>query len=389
MRVISRPTTCWSLLLALLVVTGIGLCVVWPASAQTTPPVAIPLTPVVPSAQSPVDAAKVQAAAQAFEAAQQRLVELASQIEQAENAYTTAAVNLYKADPTTRDPVVVRAVVEALVDMMQRDDFENALELVRMMIDAKYPNPGIYEIAGVAATNTGELDAAEGYLKLAQEANALGQMGMRALRQIPELKADWAKEKEIRAAEAQASDLPRVLLKTSKGDLLVELFENEAPNTVANFISLVQKGYYDGLTFHRVLPGFMAQGGCPTGDGTGGPGYNIPCECWQENARKHFRGSLSMAHAGRDSGGSQFFLTFVPTTHLNPNAATQSGHTVFGRVIEGWDVLGQLRRRDPNQPGQPEPDKIIEATVVRKRPHEYVPKTLPEPSTEPAAEQEQ
>ena len=151
-----------------------------------------------------------------------------------------------------------------------------------------------------------------------------------------------------------------------------ELFENEAPNTVANFISLVEKGFYDGLTFHRVLPGFMAQGGCPNGTGTGGPGYSIPCECYQENHRLHFRGSLSMAHAGRDTGGSQFFLTFRPTKQLDGK------HTVFGRVIKGMDVLPQIQRRDPESPNPPTPDKIIEAKVLRKRDHPYEPKKVGE-----------
>ncbi|NLX94993.1 MAG: peptidylprolyl isomerase [Rhodopirellula sp.] len=159
--------------------------------------------------------------------------------------------------------------------------------------------------------------------------------------------------------------MPRVLLKTSKGDIVVELFENEAPNAVANFISLVEKGFYNGLTFHRVLPAFMAQGGCPIGNGSGGPGYQIPCECYQPNHRLHFRGTLSMAHAGRDTGGSQFFLTFVPTTHLDGK------HTAFGRVIEGMGVLGEIQRHDPEDPNSPDPDKILEAKVVRKREHQY------------------
>ena len=162
------------------------------------------------------------------------------------------------------------------------------------------------------------------------------------------------------AAEAKADDLPRVLLKTSKGDIVLELFENEAPNTVANFIALVEKGFYNGLTFHRVLPNFMAQGGDPTGNGSGGPGYAIACECYRPDARMHFRGSLSMAHAGRDTGGSQFFLTFLPTRHLNGQ------HTCFGRVIRGMDVLAKTPLPRPgaaNQPGR----QNLEAKVLRKR----------------------
>jgi cyclophilin family peptidyl-prolyl cis-trans isomerase len=187
---------------------------------------------------------------------------------------------------------------------------------------------------------------------------------------LDEAKASWAKEKKIRDTEDKAADLPRVLLKTSAGDIEIELFENEAPNTVLNFVTLVDRGLYNGLKFHRVLPGFMAQGGDPKGDGTGGPGYKIPCECYREDHRTHFRGSLSMAHAGRDTGGSQFFLTFVPTTSLNGK------HTVFGRVVSGFDVLAKLKRRDPNDPTIGAADTIIEAKVTRRRQHPYNVKDL-------------
>ncbi|MDA1049428.1 MAG: peptidylprolyl isomerase [Planctomycetota bacterium] len=162
--------------------------------------------------------------------------------------------------------------------------------------------------------------------------------------------------------------MPRVKITTSKGELIVELFENEAPGTVGNFISLVEKGFYDDLTFHRVLEHFMAQGGCPLGTGLGGPGYSIYCECKQDNYRKHFRGTLSMAHTIEpDTGGSQFFTTFVPTSHLN------GVHTAFGRVIEGFDVLSKLERVNPEAKDQPQPDRIEKIEVLRKREHDYVP----------------
>ncbi|MDO4576333.1 MAG: peptidylprolyl isomerase [Planctomycetia bacterium] len=168
--------------------------------------------------------------------------------------------------------------------------------------------------------------------------------------------------------------MPRVLVRTTAGDLELELFENEAPNTVANFIALVEKGFYDGLTFHRVLPGFMAQGGDPKGDGTGGPGYAIPCETDTPNARKHFRGTLSMAHAGKDTGGSQFFITFVPTQSLDGK------HTAFGRVVRGMSTLTKIQRIDPERPYPGiVPTKIVEMKVLRKRDHAYTPKTLPDP----------
>ncbi|MCA9099124.1 MAG: peptidylprolyl isomerase [Planctomycetaceae bacterium] len=174
---------------------------------------------------------------------------------------------------------------------------------------------------------------------------------------------------------------PHVLLTTTKGDIEIELFEDQAPNTVANFISLIEKGKYDNVGFHRVIPGFMAQGGDPNtlnanpgDDGSGGPGYTIKCECNRKDARMHFSGSLSMAHAGQDTGGSQFFITYIPTSHLN------NRHTVFGRVVKGLDVAKDFEKISPEMPAGPgaEMDRIKSAKVLNKRNHEYVPETSPE-----------
>ena len=265
------------------------------------------------------------------------------------------------------DKQVTDLLVSVLRGLQQNDKYEEALRLGKLLIDNKCEDPKAADAAGIAAYATSDFETAEKYFALASKAGDLSRTAQGFLAELPTYKEAWAKEQEIRKAEAEADDLPRVLMKTNKGDIEIELFENEAPLAVANFVSLVSDGFYNGLTFHRVLPGFMAQGGCPKGDGTGGPGYNIPCECYEPNHRIHFRGSLSMAHAGRDTGGSQFFLTFIPTSHLNGR------HTVFGRVISDMEVLNKLQRRDPGRPGGPEPDKIIEATVVRKRDHEYKP----------------
>ncbi len=250
----------------------------------------------------------------------------------------------------------------------QRDNYEQALRLSKTLLEKGVDRKELYGWAGSSAFCVGELDLAEEYLTKAKELDSLGEHGAQHLDTLPYYREAWPKELEIRKAEAAANDLPRVLLKTNEGDIVVELFENEAPNSVANFISLVEKGFYNGLTFHRVLAAFMAQGGCPLGTGTGGPGYEIPCECYKPDRRLHFRGTLSMAHAGRDTGGSQFFLTFVPTTHLDGK------HTAFGRVIEGMEVLAKIERRDPEDPNSPDPDKILEAKVLRKRDHKYEPK---------------
>lgn len=131
------------------------------------------------------------------------------------------------------------------------------------------------------------------------------------------------------------------IIKTVKGDMLVSFFEKDAPKTVANFIGLAQKGYYDGLSFHRVLPDFVIQGGCPNGNGAGGPGYQIECELTGEN-QYHDRGVLSMAHAGRNTGGSQFFVCHSRnnTSHLD------RVHTCFGKVTEGFDVIDAIQQGD-------------------------------------------
>jgi len=120
-----------------------------------------------------------------------------------------------------------------------------------------------------------------------------------------------------------------------------ELYEQDAPGTVKNFVDLSKKGYYDGLTFHRVIPNFVIQGGCPNGTGAGGPGYNIPCELDGE-LQHHDRGVLSMAHAGRNTGGSQFFVCHnrQNTQHLDRN------HTCFGKVVEGVDIVDEIRPGD-------------------------------------------
>ncbi len=128
---------------------------------------------------------------------------------------------------------------------------------------------------------------------------------------------------------------------TAKGTMKVEFYEKDAPNTVQNFVDLSKKGFYDGLTFHRVIPNFVIQGGCPVGNGSGGPGYKIKCELEGEN-QYHDRGVLSMAHAGRNTGGSQFFICHSRdnTAHLDRN------HTCFGKVVEGLDVIDAIKPGD-------------------------------------------
>jgi len=131
--------------------------------------------------------------------------------------------------------------------------------------------------------------------------------------------------------------MKKAIIETKKGNIELVLFEEDAPLTVGNFEKLSNEGFYDGLTFHRVLPDFVIQGGCPKGNGTGGPGYTIKCEI---NPNKHVTGALSMAHAGKDTGGSQFFITHSPQPHLD------GVHTVFGKVTKGMDVVNDIKEKD-------------------------------------------
>lgn len=135
--------------------------------------------------------------------------------------------------------------------------------------------------------------------------------------------------------------MKKAIINTAKGSMTVEFFEKDAPKTVANFIKLSESGYYDGLNFHRVIPNFVIQGGCPNGTGAGGPGYSIDCELDGDN-QYHDRGVLSMAHAGRNTGGSQFFICHSRenTQHLDRN------HTCFGKVVEGVEIIDEISQGD-------------------------------------------
>jgi cyclophilin family peptidyl-prolyl cis-trans isomerase len=306
-----------------------------------------------------------------------------------------AAIIAHKADPK-KNPQVSGLLKEVAIHLAVGseppgatggnysggDQPERALDIVNALVGSGMSETPLYVVGAVSAVYTNDFNTAKKYFELAQKGGAFEDLPQRPTsdmdpmtmyrvtaaryyQDLPHLEEQWEKEAKIRAAEAQADDLPRVKLVTSKGDVVIELFENEAPQATANFITLVKQGYYDGLPFHRVLNDFMAQGG----DNGRGPGYTIRCECYKPDYRRHFRGSISMAKPAqpeRDSGSAQFFLCFVPTRHLDGR------HTAFGRVIEGMEVLGNLQKIDPSKPGPyPEPDKVLSASVLRDRGHDY------------------
>lgn len=166
---------------------------------------------------------------------------------------------------------------------------------------------------------------------------------------------NWNEERsideQIQNTTTMTQKIQYAVIKTEKGTMTAELYTNETPGTVQNFVDLANHNFYDGLTFHRVIPDFVIQGGCPKGDGTGGPGYRIKCET-SAPRQYHDRGVLSMAHAGKDTGGSQFFIC-----HNRENTQHLDGrHTCFGKVVEGVDVIDDIR------PG----DKILSIRIVEK-----------------------
>src|SRR5262245_27255864 len=174
---------------------------------------------------------------------------------------------------------------------------------------------------------------------------------------ISYLESETSNARMVRSLVPTETHMKTATIETAKGKIRLNLFEKDAPKTVANFVDLARKGFYDGTTFHRVIPGFMIQGGDPLSKtlpagspriGTGGPGYQIKCET-VGNPQKHSSGTLSMAHAGKDTGGSQFFITHVATPHLDGK------HTVFGRVvaIEDQRVVNAIAAND----------KIVKVTI--------------------------
>ncbi len=279
-----------------------------------------------------------------------------------------AAAAAVAADSAAANQEPGRTLLGFAAQDFRRDRYEAALERATHLEAQGCKLAGLHNLLGLLYYHLDQFDKAEPYLNQAQTDQTLSEEGLGYHEDLATAKQLWAEEQAIRQREAEADDLPRVKLVTSKGEIVLELYENEAPETVGNFISLVESGFYKNSPFHRVLGNFMAQGGSNTDDGTGGPGYTIYCECTKPEHRKHFRGSLSMAKTAEiNTGNSQFFLTFRRTSHLDGK------HTVFGRVVSGLELLPEITRRDPTRPSQPAADRILSAEVVRKRDHAYAP----------------
>jgi cyclophilin family peptidyl-prolyl cis-trans isomerase len=257
-------------------------------------------------------------------------------------------------------------------------DQRRVAEVTDRLIKEGNDSGPVLRLAGLARFNLNEFQRAADLLKKARDKNArLTDPDVIDLAR--DYAKSWRKELELRKKEdddktPKKDRLPKVLIETSQGKIVVELFENEAPNTVANFISLVESKFYDGQRFYNSRPLRSIEAGDPKTKqdfkknlryGFGGPGYTIKSESTGENARMHFRGSLSMVNYGKDTEGSLFYILRAPMPEWNPSAGGLGGQTVFGRVFEGIDVVDKLDNGD----------KIVKMTVLRKRSHDYKPKT--------------
>lgn len=308
----------------------------------------------------------------------------------------SAAMKDYRADPDPRSETA-EFLFQIAARNADADRFDGMLEVVKLLKETGYTT-GMFDLCfGLTAAAHNEFEAARPHLeiarsnieKTAQELNQKAEVPDEERQTLLKKMSDthgllselmdveyynrlWEAEQKAREEDASGEPLPRVRIETVKGSFELELFEDQAPNTVANFISLCEQNFYDGLPFHRVITHFMAQGGCPNRDGSGGPGYTIRTELGDDH-RKFFRGTIGMALAGQpDSGGSQFFICYLPRAFLNGN------YVAFGRVVEGMNVLSDITHVDPDDKSEsdhskPPLDEIISTKVVRKRNHPYEP----------------
>jgi cyclophilin family peptidyl-prolyl cis-trans isomerase len=320
-------------------------------------------------------------------------------------ALEQAGLAEYRRHPN-QDQDLVEWMVIHLKDLINRDDYETAAEIATLLVKNKFDlriqvvggvtlpdgkhDTVLTPRAGMSFFGANDFDNARLYLERAQESGSLGmddlQLGMGgpqgvitmdalAVKPTEELewagryRALWANEQKRRKAEGTADDLPIVRLSTSKGDITLQLFENDAPNTTANFIDLVENKFYDGCDFQDVISGLGAQAGRQSASGVS-PDFTIPAETDNPDHRVHFRGSLSMVTPDDSKASSEFRIAFLANRKLDDK------NTVFGRVTEGFDVLVKLQRIDSAYPTPKNVvlDKIVSAKVLRKRTHPYVPR---------------
>lgn len=294
-----------------------------------------------------------------------------------EKRLLSAAQRAYSTHPHKNEDLK-EFLLQIAAMLVQAECYEDGLRVSQMLLDGELDELDVYRMAGEAAFACSEFDVAEQCLRVVQRRQGGSEEVAQRLSLIEVYQEEWKREQELREEEQLANNLPRVVLVTTRGEIELELFEDQAPNTVANFIKLVENGFYDGSSFHEVKAQFGATAGCPVGDGSGSPGHFIRHEFDNPERRLHYRGSICTVSEGPVANGSQFRITFLPTPELEGKS------TVFGRVVRGLEILARLQRRSTEglSSSTTPPDQIVTAKVLRNRDHPYKPDRIPDPSAE-------
>lgn len=293
------------------------------------------------------------------------------------------ASQLYSSD-TEKYVSIAETLIEMLIADVKLDRFDPWLVPCQTLVNAgKFQDETLLQSAGFVALAHCDLVLLEKCWGPLQQRGILSPMEVSLLGQIDKLRASWEREQKFREEDAKRGDNPLVEFQTSKGRIVVELFEDNAPEAVNSFIYLVEKKFYNDRSFFRVEQHTCAQTGCEKGDGSSNAGYVFAGEAKKENRRDHFRGSVSIAlgvdeatdAVDQNSGGSQFYFCFLPLLHLNED------FTVFGRIVEGQPSINLLRvmnlaNEKEKKDTSKNPDFIYSAKVIRKRDHEYKPNVL-------------
>lgn len=276
-------------------------------------------------------------------------------------------------EPSREDGEFLNFIIQVLETRMTVGEYERANAIMQGLISLKIPDilPDLYDAAGEIAFMLNDFEQAARYLELAEQNKVLSERCAGFKKDLSYYRTSWAKESVFRQQDSEKKDLPRVTLDTTKGKIVLELYEDQTPNTVANFVYLVEKGFYDGMFFEEVIPGVGAFAGRSLENPDGGPGWSIRDEFDATNSRNHYRGTISMMRGEPNSAGSIFFISFSPIKDLDGK------YVVFGRVVEGMDVLTKLQIMDPANPDpMAEPDQIEKASALTKRDHKYRPKVI-------------
>lgn len=276
-------------------------------------------------------------------------------------------------EPSREDGEFLNFIIQVLETRMTVGEYERANAIMEGLISLKIPEilPDLYDAAGEIAFMLNDFEQAARFFELAEQNKVLSERCAGFKKDLSYYRSSWAKESVFRQQDSEKKDLPRVTLDTTKGKIVLELYEDQTPNTVANFVYLVEKGFYDGMFFEQVIPGEGAVAGRSLENPDGGPGWTIRDEFDATNSRNHYRGTISMLRGEPNSAGSTFFISFSPIKDLDGK------YVVFGRVVEGMDVLTKLQIMDPTSPDpMAEPDQIEKASAMTKRDHKYRPKVI-------------